>query len=100
MDPSAPPSFHWIRKLWPFKKLLVPSEVAQIQGELFDLRTQIDHIHRQQQKLNGKVYRGVALGDTVEPVRKDPEPSDQMVMPELPTTKAELYKRAAQLRRH
>jgi len=101
-DPSVRPSFHWLRQLWPSKKLPLPPDLTQIQGELFDLRAQVEEVHRIQRKLAGKVYRGVALGETVETgkeaVSDDITDVDQFAS--LPASKLELYQKAALLRRH
>jgi len=101
MTPSEPPSFHWIRKIFARKTLRMSPRLSQLEGDLFDLRAETDEIHRKLRKVSGKVYRGVALGDTLEEAPAAPEESDvNNVMQQMSDSKQELYRRAAQLRRH
>ena len=80
--------------------LPVSARVTSLEIDLLDVRRQIDSMHGTLRKLGGKVYRGVPLGDTVEA----DEPEGNGKVPEtaepapMVTEKAELYRRAAQLR--
>jgi len=84
--------------------LPLQTRVAQLEGDVLAMRAQIDSIHTTTRRLQGKVYKGVPLGDTVDAAKPegngapvaDP-PGDPQ--PPLVHDKAELYKRAAQLRR-
>jgi len=75
--------------------------VTQISGDLLGMRAELDSMQGTLRKLSGKIYRGVSLGDTVE---SDPAPTEgddtenQITM--MPDSKAELYRKAALLRRH
>jgi len=76
--------------------LPLSSRVAQMEGDLLQVRAQVDSMHGSLRKLQGKIYRGVSLGETVEketPLRDD-DPTQLNVFGE----KADLYRRAAQLR--
>ena len=83
------------------RDLPLRARVATLEGDVLEMRTLAERQYTQLRKLSGKVYRGVALGDTTEAVREPPEadeaPVEQVV---LSPNKAELYQRAAQLRRH
>jgi len=78
--------------------LRVSARLASLEGELFDLRAELDGLKTPLRKLQGKVYRGVALGDTVEAVTEDSPPPVEPV--QFSHSKIELYRRAAELRRH
>ena len=92
----------WLRTL--FRTSTAPEDLpllarfAQMEGDLLQVRAQTDSMHGSLRKLQGKIYRGVSLGETVEP---DKPPDDgHPAPPENPGvfSKAALYQRAAQLR--
>jgi len=77
------------------------SRVATLEGDLLAVRAQVDSIHTTTRKLQGKVYRGVPLGDTVDAVKPK---VDADAVPDSAGNgadifdKAALYRQAAQLR--
>lgn len=81
------------------RPLRMSARLSSLENDLLDMRADLDGLKTPLRKLQGKVYRGVALGDTVE---ADPAPTvdvEELPVPMKPG-KADLYARAAQLRRH
>ena len=78
------------------------TRLAQLEGDLLAMRAQIDSIHTTTRRLQGKVYKGVQLGDTVDAVEPpgngDSVPNSTGNPHDL-SQKSELYRRAAKLRR-
>jgi len=82
--------------------LPLQTRVATLESEMLSLHQSAERTYGVVKKLQGKVYRGVALGDTVEAA---PAPTVDVVSePDgvIPMSdgKQELYRRAAELRRH
>jgi len=73
-----------------------------LEADLLHVRASIDSLQGSLRRVSGKVYRGVALGDTSTPEVADPpsEAFDEGVNdpPEHAASKADLYQRAARLR--
>jgi len=71
--------------------------ITQLEGDMLAVRATVDSMQTTTRKLQGKVYRGVPLGDTVD---ADPKPDqEEPVAPPVNVfEKGELYRRAAQLR--
>jgi len=80
--------------------LPMSARIATLEGDMYEVRHEIDSVQTAMRKLSGKVYRGISLGDTVDamPVGQLPEPDIGPGTGTLPS-KADLYERAAQLRR-
>lgn len=99
-DPSERPSLYWLRNLFKRKPLRMSPRLAQLEGDLFDVRAELEEVHRKLRKLSGKVYRGVALGETAEAVPDATGDSEEIEeTPQImPRSKQELYQRAALLR--
>jgi len=99
MTPLFPPSFwpKWLRREPP--PLRLSAEISTLRDELFALRADQSSMADRLARLSGKVYRGVALGQTVE-ASEEPidEPEEGNGAP-MAVEKAALYSRAAQLRR-
>jgi len=93
----------WFRSLFapstPIEDLPLSARIALLEGDMLQLHAQSDSMHTSLRKLQGKVYRGVSLGDTVEAAKP---PADGGGLEgnsvEVSTSKAELYRRASQLR--
>ena len=92
----------WIRTLFRTSErpedLPLSSRVASLEGDLLAVRANLDAMQGSLRKLQGKIYRGVSLGDTVEvatppEVAGEPSPAPTNVF-----EKASLYRAAAQLR--
>lgn len=81
--------------------LPLSARVASVEGELLELRASIDRTYTAVKRIQGKVYRGVQLGETVDAVPAElaaPHP-EEVDMHAAPTSsKRDLYRRAAQLR--
>jgi len=96
----------WLRTLFRTSTarddLPMSSRVAQMEGDMLAMRSQLDAMHGSLRKLQGKIYRGVSLGDTVEKETPPEEQHDAAAAPgiEMFAEKSTLYKRAAQLRGH
>jgi len=74
------------------------SRISTLESDLLAVRGDLGKILTTVKTLQGKVYRGVQLGETADSAEEAPAaPVEQMA---LSTSKAELYQRAAQLRRH
>jgi len=90
---------NWLRSL--FRTSTDPNDLplqarfAQVEGDLLNVRAQLDAMQGSLRKLQGKIYRGVSLGDTVESA--EPPTNDSPAHPEV-REKAALYRAAAQLR--
>jgi len=89
----------WLRTLFRTstdpRDLPLSSRVSQLEGDMLGVRAQCDAMHGSLRKLQGKIYRGVSLGETVE--KEVPPEAPESGAPE-PFDKADLYRRAAQLR--
>jgi len=90
----------WLRTL--FRTSTAPEDlplsarVAQMEGDMLQVRAQCDAMHGSLRKLQGKIYRGVSLGETVE--KEVPQPEAGAPQTDV-FEKASLYRQAAQLRR-
>ena len=82
--------------------LPLSARVSTLEGEMLHMHQSAERTYGVLKKLQGKVYRGIALGDTTEPEKSDPEASEELVPPQPPmrSMKQELYRRAGELRRH
>jgi len=80
--------------------LPLSSRLSTLESEMLDMRAQADAMYSIVRKLQGKVYRGVPLGDTVDVDPADTEKDSEPDQPfdGQPQSKADLYKRAAELR--
>jgi len=94
----------WLRTLFRTstapKDLPLSSRVSTLEGDLLSVRAQLDGMHGSLRKLQGKIYRGISLGETVE---KEAPPNDEAQPAHAPGQsdmfeKAALYRAAAQLR--
>jgi len=83
----------------PADPLPLSARVATLESEMLSMRESSERTYGTIKKLQGKVYRGVALGDTTEAAPAAPESPDPEVHQIMRPSKAELYKRAAELRR-
>ena len=89
----------WLRTL--FRTSTTPEDlplqarVAQLEGDVLHVRAQCDAMHGSLRKLQGKIYRGVSLGETVE---KEVPPEDEAAPPKDVFAKGLLYQQAAKLR--
>jgi len=85
----------------PKEDLPLSSRVSTLEIEMLEVRAYADRMFTTVKKLQGKVYRGVSLGDTVDetpPAEPIPQPEiGHGSQPDL-FEKADLYRRAAQLR--
>jgi len=82
--------------------LPLQTRVATLESEMLSLHQSAERTYGVVKKLQGKIYRGVALGDTTEAAPAasvDVVPEGNEVIP-MSDAKAELYRRAAELRRH
>ena len=90
---------NWLRSLFRTstnpEDLPLSARFAQVEGDMLNVRAQLDAMHGSLRKLQGKIYRGVSLGDTVESA--EPPADDNPTHPEV-REKAALYRAAAQLR--
>jgi len=81
------------------KDLPLPARIASLESDVLSMQIAVDSLQTSLRKLSGKVYRGIALGDTTEaaaaPVEGEPPPQ---LMTNHVQSKAGLYARAAQLR--
>jgi len=79
--------------------LPLSARLTTLEGDMLTMRAAVDALHTSNRKLSGKVYRGVALGDTTEanPPAEGPELVPEHREPA--GSKQSLYQRAAQLRR-
>jgi len=81
--------------------LPLQARVSTLESEMLVVLQSSERTYGVVKKLQGKVYRGVQLGDTVD---ADPAPTVEAAGEDQPAamspSKADLYKRAAQLRRH
>jgi len=79
--------------------LPLQARVATLESEMLSMRESSERTYGTIKKLQGKVYRGVALGDTTEAA---PTPTEDVVSEThqvMPLSKQDLYRRAAELRR-
>jgi len=73
------------------------SRLDTLEGDMLGVRAALDGLQTTLRKLQGKIYRGVALGDTVDEVA---HASPELVHETYePTSKASLYEKASHLRR-
>jgi len=79
--------------------LPLQARVATLESEMLSMRESSERTYGTIRKLQGKVYRGVALGDTTEAAPAPPESPDPEVHQVIPLSKADLYRRASELRR-
>jgi len=93
----------WFRSLFapsdPIEDLPLSARIALLEGDMLQLHAQSDSMHTSLRKLQGKVYRGVSLGETVDsakPVSDGGGVEGNSV--EVASSKADLYRRASQLR--
>jgi len=99
-------SFFARRKTPAPSDLPLQTRVATLEGEMLQLQQLQDRTHQTVKSLSGKVYRGIALGTTTKAPEDAPtapeEVAENDVTPTIPFSsgKAELYQRAARLRRH
>jgi len=75
--------------------LPLQARVSTLDSEMLGMRADLDKVLTTVKRLQGKVYRGVQLGETAEAVTEAPGAAE--VAPDL-FEKADLYRRAAQLR--
>jgi len=91
----------WFRTLFRTSKdpedLPLLARFAQMEGDMLQVRAQCDSMHGSLRKLQGKIYRGVSLGETVEK-ETPPAPEEGPTVQRDIFEKADLYARAAQLR--
>ena len=81
--------------------LPLQARVATLESEVLGLRELGDRHYTSLRKLQGKVYRGVALGDTKEDLEEQAPDAVSVVEPVgFSPKKAALYQQAAQLRKH
>jgi len=91
----------WLRTL--FRTSTAPEDlplsarVAQLEGDLLHVRAQSDAMHGSLRKLQGKIYRGVSLGETVEKEVPDAAAGVEQHVGDV-FEKAALYRRAAEIR--
>jgi len=80
--------------------LPLSARVVTLEGDMLAMRAAVDKNQSTLRRMSGKVYRGVALGDTAD-TNPAPPPEGPELVPEHPDAvgKASLYQRAAQLRR-
>jgi len=88
----------------PSDPLPVHTRLDTMESDMLHLRSAVDSLQGSLRKVSGKVYRGVALGDTVSPEappgsQEEPGPPEQQHHQQQ-LAKQDLYQRAAQLRRH
>ena len=95
----------WFRRLFrpstPAEDLPLSSRMLTMETDMLSVHAQLDAMHTMLRKLQGKVYRGVSLGEThdaVEPV-VEPGLATGDTGPQNPFSKGDLYKRAAAVRR-
>jgi len=83
--------------------LPLQTRVSTLESEMLSLHQSAERTYGVVKKLQGKVYRGVALGDTVDaspaPTVDVATEAENDVIP-MSNSKADLYRRAAELRRH
>ena len=97
---------NWFRSLFgtseSVEDLPLQTRVSTLESEMLSLHQSAERTYGVVKKLQGKVYRGVALGDTTEAAPTpsvDVVPEGNEVIP-MSDAKADLYRRAAELRRH
>jgi len=92
----------WLRTLFRTstdpRDLPLSSRLSTLEGDMLGVRAQLDAMHGSLRKLQGKIYRGVALGETVEKEGPPNAPDNPPGAAEVSYDKADLYRRAAQLR--
>jgi len=80
--------------------LPLSSRMLSMETDMLAVHAQLDAMHTMLRKLQGKVYRGVSLGETVDAAKPPGEPGMEAgnLVQEVAVSKSDLYKRAAQLR--
>ena len=78
--------------------LPLQARLATLESEVLGLRELGDRHYTSLRKLQGKVYRGVALGDTTEALEE--QAPDAMEPVGFAPSKAALYEKAAKLRKY
>jgi len=79
--------------------LPLPARIASVESDMLSMQIAVDSLQTALRKLSGKVYRGIALGDTTEvAAAPDGEMEPPQLMQNHVQSKADLYARAAQLR--
>jgi len=91
--------FRSFRTSTPEEDLPLSARVTTLEDDMLEMRAHSDRMFTTVRKLQGKVYRGVSLGDTKDQNLEEAPPGPNEVMGMSPT-KTELYQRAAELRRH
>jgi len=91
--------FAWFRRK-STRPLRMQARVSSLEIDLLDLRADLEGIKAPIRKLQGKIYRGVALGDTVEAAPAASSEPENPGEPPMSRNKADLYARAALLRRN
>jgi len=80
--------------------LPLSTRVASLEGQMLSVLESSERTYGVVKKLQGKVYRGVQLGDTVDAAPAAPAnaetPMEQMALPS--SSKLELYRAAARLK--
>jgi len=79
------------------ERLRLSARVSTLEGDMLEVRQQADKSYGVLKSLQGKMYRGVQLGETVQPSEETPPPVMEPVG--FSPSKQALYERAAQLRR-
>jgi len=80
--------------------LPLSSRLDTLEGDMHNLRGAVDSMQGTLRKLSGKIYRGVPLVETTDVLPVGQLPDEPDIAPGLPMGgKADLYNRAAQLRR-
>jgi len=88
----------WFRTSKPKEDLPMSARVAQVEGDVLAVHAQLDSMHTSLRKLQGKVYRGISLGETVEPEKPPADPMEGNAVDQSYSSKSDLYQRAARLR--
>jgi len=79
-----------------------PKRLADLEGEVLDLRAQQDSMYTILKRMQGKIYRGVPLGETFDVVPEGTEPQlvdEEYETPAKVDRKADIRQRANALRR-
>jgi len=100
------PINRFFRWFWgPAKRENLPlsARVSSLEAELLSLRALMDKMFTTTKRLQGKVYRGVSLGETTDETPPEGEATPDAPPPpgnsHVPFSKTDLYARAAELRR-
>jgi len=74
------------------------ARVDALEDDMQSVRSSINSTHASMRRMSGKVYRGVQLGDTVDAPMSDADANVEPNGVEFEHSKADLYRRAAELR--